>query len=35
MDLATQVQIVDKAVHISHDENSLEKGMNLTIFCQL
>ena len=28
MDTATHVQILDKAVNISHCANNLEKGMN-------
>ena len=31
MDLVTQIQILDKAVYIAHNANTLEKGMNLTI----
>ena len=31
MDKATRVQILDKAVCISHDAYTLGKGMNLTI----
>ena len=32
MDLAIQVQILNKAVCISHSVNTLVKGMNSTIF---
>ena len=31
MDMATQVQILDKAVYISHSANTLGEGMNPTI----
>ena len=31
MNMATQVQILDKAVCISDSANSFEKGMHLTI----
>ena len=31
MDMATQVQILDKAVGISHSTNTLWKGMNPAI----
>ena len=31
MDMVTQVQILDKAVCISHSANTLGKGMNPTI----
>ena len=34
MDLDTQVQILDKAIFISHWTNTLEKGMNPTILPQ-
>ena len=32
MDMATKVQILDKAVCISHSTNMLWKGMNTVIF---
>ena len=32
MDMATQVQILDKAVCISHSANTIGKGMHPTIF---
>ena len=31
MDMATQVQILYKAVNISHSANTLGKGMNQTL----
>ena len=31
MDMATQVQILDKAVGISHSANIFGKGLNVTI----
>ena len=34
MDMATRVQIPDKAVCVSHNANTLGKGMSPTLFSQ-
>ena len=31
MDMATRIQILDKAIYISHRANTLGQGMNATI----